>query len=118
MGLSALVFHIIRSRDYPTSAGLWWNHPDYIARAIGLSDVTLFAANVVINGVLGVRVPNVVLGVLGTVVQRVLPLLAPLLNRVNPQPAPQAVLTSGFSKLWENIVEQVRASVPQLGTLR
>lgn len=90
-------------------AGLWWNHPDYIARSIGLSDVTLFAANVVINGVLGIRIPNFVLGVLGRIVQTVLPLLSPLLNRINPSPAAQAVLTSGFSKLWENIVEKARS---------
>lgn len=90
----------------PALYGLWWNHPDYIARSIGLSDVTLFAANVVINGVLGIRIPNFVLGVLGRIVQTVLPLLSPLLNRINPSPAAQAVLTSGFSKLWENIVEK------------
>jgi hypothetical protein len=92
----------------PALYGLWWNDPGYIGKAVPVSDLTLRAANIIVNGVAGGTLPMWLLRILGFLVDKLLPVLSKSRPRATPA---QAVLKTGFSKLWENIVETEKLDV-------
>jgi hypothetical protein len=91
----------------PALYGLWWTQPEYIGNILVVPDLTLFAANLIVNGVAGIRLPMWILSALGWIGGKLMPLI---LYRPFQSPV-QAVLKSGFEKLWQTIVEKEKLDI-------
>jgi hypothetical protein len=88
----------------PTFYGLWWNSPEYVGRVVPVGPGLLRVANFILSK----DIPDKLGWLLGFFAKNALPILARLQPR---KPAPQAVLNSGFSKLWQNIVKKEQLNV-------